>query len=297
MENNKKLKAQINPQGSEQFLTGRKELLDSFDKARIYSKLHEVETYHGVVAESQYRKWLTNFLPKKYGVTSGYIISQGLPNHEKAPHYDVIIYDALESPVLWVEDHSDVSEHGKSRAIPAEYVTAVLEIKASFNSKTVNDAINHLKDLEQLMETEDDADEPYKVSLPKNFVCGLVFFELKAKDIKNISAVDNFINAVKLKGFLGGIILRGEGRLDNSSGSISLLCGPKELNRVDSNTIDMIRSPSTMSKSIVDSENNYYNFLLAWTPSAFSTFSFHIISTMNGTYRQGFISSFHGFTL
>src|SRR5438445_1384967 len=98
------LKVQFPIQGWKQFLTSRKEMLDAFDRAREKAKSHEVETYHGKVAEAVFRKWLSDFLPKRYGVTAGYIISQGLSSKEKAPHYDVIIYDALNSPVLWVEE-------------------------------------------------------------------------------------------------------------------------------------------------------------------------------------------------
>ncbi len=89
-------------------------MLDAFDRARNKAASHEVETYHGKVAEAEFRKWLTDFLPKKYGVTSGYIVSPGLKSTEKTPHFDVIIYDQLESPILWVEGDPDVSSQGRS---------------------------------------------------------------------------------------------------------------------------------------------------------------------------------------
>jgi hypothetical protein len=67
-----KLKIEFPTQGWKQFLTARKEMLDAFDRAREKSSLHEVATYHGKVAEAEFRKWLGSFLPKRYGVTSGY---------------------------------------------------------------------------------------------------------------------------------------------------------------------------------------------------------------------------------
>lgn len=69
-------------------------------------------------------------LPKRYGVTSGFIISQSVPNLEDFVHYDVIIYDQLDSPVLWVEGSPDSSLQGRSKAIPVEYVCGVIEVKA-----------------------------------------------------------------------------------------------------------------------------------------------------------------------
>lgn len=176
---NEKLQIQFPSQGWKQFLTARKEILDAFDRAREKARSHEVETYHGKVAEAEFRKWLASFLPKRFGVTSGYIISTGLKSTDKAPHFDVIIYDQLESPVLWIEDHPDVSSQGRSLAIPVEYVKCVLEVKSSFASNTVDNAIGHLKDLLPLMASIDDPTERYKLHLPQTFCCGLVFFDLK----------------------------------------------------------------------------------------------------------------------
>jgi hypothetical protein len=73
-------------------------------QARVLSSKRAVQARHGNVAESEFRKWLINFLPKRYGVTFGYIISQGLPNTENMIHYDVIIYVQFESPILWVDE-------------------------------------------------------------------------------------------------------------------------------------------------------------------------------------------------
>lgn len=126
-------------QGWRQFLTGRKEILDAYDKAREHAKAHETETYHGRVAEGAVRKWLAGFLPKRYGVTSGYIVSPGLASNVKLPHFDVIIYDQIESPVLWLEDNSDNSAQGRSLAVPVEYVLAVLEVKSNFAPREVTD--------------------------------------------------------------------------------------------------------------------------------------------------------------
>lgn len=134
----------------EQITGQKKELLDEFDAGKRKAKGHEVQTYHGRVAESVFRNWLIEFLPKRFGVTSGYVASQGQRGETKFPHFDVIIYDQLDAPILWVEGHPDVSESGKSRAIPAEYVRAILEVKSTYNSTESKDAIEHLRDLEPL---------------------------------------------------------------------------------------------------------------------------------------------------
>ena len=89
------LKPEFPSQGWKQILTARKAMLDEFDRAREQARVHEVETFHGRVAEASCRRWLSEFLPRRYGVTSGYIVSPGLKSSQKAPHFDVIIYDHL----------------------------------------------------------------------------------------------------------------------------------------------------------------------------------------------------------
>lgn len=160
------LKIELPSQGWQQPLTSRQEVLDSYNRAKKKSKVHQVETDHGRVAEAEIRKWLSGFLPKKYGVTAGYIVLLGLRHDQKMSHFDVIIYDIQNSPVLWIESDSDRSEQGRSLAIPVEHVQCVLEVKSSFSPKTVSEVINHLKDLQALMSGLDDPSERYKLHLP-----------------------------------------------------------------------------------------------------------------------------------
>jgi hypothetical protein len=64
-------------QGWRSFLGAKKTMLDAYDQARVNAKEHKIEVSHGPVAEAFFRKWLSDFLPKTYGVTSGFIVSQG----------------------------------------------------------------------------------------------------------------------------------------------------------------------------------------------------------------------------
>ena len=105
----------------EQIIGRKKEMLDAFDAGKRKAKGHEVQTYHGRVAEAVFREWLSEFLPKRFGVTSGYVVSQGQRGDAKFPHFDIIIYNQLDAPIIWVENYPDLSEGGKSRSITAEY--------------------------------------------------------------------------------------------------------------------------------------------------------------------------------
>jgi len=190
-----------------QFLMAKKDMLHAYDREREKGRERPVQTEHGRVAEAEFRKWLANFLPKKYGVTSGYIISQGIPKNEYLVHYDVIIYEHLEAPILWIDNNPDHSEQGKSMAIPVEYVRGVIEVKSSFSKKTAADAISQLVKLKTLLQKIDPPHYPTKLYLPKDFFCAVVFFELRKENHKEFGALDAILEGTNLRGFYGGLFL------------------------------------------------------------------------------------------
>jgi hypothetical protein len=216
--------ALIGTLGWRQFLLAKKEMLDAYDKARMQSKAHEVQTSHGRMAEAQFRTWLESFLPKRYGVCSGYVISQGQIEGCEMPHFDVIIYDQLESPVLWVEADPDRSKLGTVRAIPAEYVRSVIEIKSAFNLVAVRKAREKLNELASLLAGCDRPGERYPKYLMREFFSAMVFFELREADrncwsaLKTFHAWDEFP-----RGFASVLILRGQGLPEEYSGRICAL--------------------------------------------------------------------------
>lgn len=287
------LKIELPAQGWSQFLTARKEMLDSYDKARIHSRKHIVETEHGNVGEAEFRNWLKNFLPKKYAVISGYIISAGVPDTEKAPHFDVIIYEHLDAPVLWIENSYDKSEQGRSLAIPAEYVKAVIEVKSAFKNKTVKVAIEHLGELQKLMSGIDSPNERHKMYLPADFFCGITFFELRKENEFDKAALNSMVNGIQLRGFRGGVILRGEGHTKQVTGKIDLLRSetPMEstIKRPDRSLLNVFGDADTVK--VMD--NLHVGAMLTWTEPNFSGYAFDLVALLNGTFEIGRLSSFH----
>lgn len=287
------LKFEMPAQGWSQFLTARKEMLDSYDKARIHSRKHIVETEHGNVGEAEFRNWLKNFLPKKYAVTSGYIISAGVSDTEKAPHFDVIIYGHLDAPVLWIEDSHDKSEQGRSLAIPAEYVKAVIEVKSAFKNKTVKDAIEHLGELQKLMSGIDSPDERYKMYLPEDFFCGIAFFELRKDDEFDKAALNSMVNGIQLRGFRGGIILRGEGHIKQLTGKIDLTQSETAMTSTIKKPDMSLLSGWGNADSVRITDSLHFGAMLMWTEPNFSGYAFDLVALLNGTFEIGRLSSFH----
>jgi hypothetical protein len=268
--------------GWKQFQTARLEMLDAFDRARTKAKVKKVETLHGNVAEAELRKWLSSFLPKRYGVTSGYIVSPQVSDKpHKLPHFDVIIYDQMESPILWVEDSPDTSCLGRSLGIPVEHVLCVLEVKSQFTTPTVRDSVQHLAELEPLMQGGDLPTERYKIHLPPCFSCGLVFFEQTININLVRKAQSQLLSYPNLRGFFGGLILRG--RHLGYSGQLRFL-----------ESMMPITNWAECCDSIQLSPNRHFTSMLTWTEPHFPQFAFDLLARLQGRYGQR-MSSFHGF--
>jgi hypothetical protein len=192
----KKFKTKYGFFGWQEFLTNRQDLIQEFENALAKNKNRPVRTSHGNAGEAAVRKLFEDFLPKKYGVTSGYIIPDIICQEYVLYHYDIIIYDNLNSPVLWGEADHDDSIQGKKRAIPAEYVFSVVEVKSTFNKNNIRDAMNKLSDLNSLKEY-----------LPKEFTCSTFFFEIKNNLKSKPNVLEEFLPE-QVYGFRGGIILK-----------------------------------------------------------------------------------------
>lgn len=276
-------------QGWRQFLGARKKMLDAYDVAKEQAEAHEIQVWHGKVGEAWVREWLLGFLPKRYGVTSGFIVSQGQTEQTKLPHFDVIIYDQLEAPVLWIEDSPDATAAGTSRAIPAEYVRSVMEVKATFNAHNVAAAIEHLSDLDSLLGV-DAPGEQFKRFLPQRFFTAIIFFELRAEDRNAWSALFRFVPDA-LRVWPGGLILRGEGLRREMSATIGLTHNtnspPVPIGPSGRDLLDLALSESKQFGG------TYWSAFLQWTSNEFSKFAFDVLAMLNGTYQPGRSSTNH----
>ncbi len=266
------------------------------------SENRPTETDKGRYAEALFREWLEHFLPAKYGVTSGYIICQKdsiLPRHAlkgKLRHYDVIIYNKLDSPVLWTEISPDRSMSGRVRAIPAEYIHAVLEVKSTFNAKHVEDAFKKLNELAPLLKL-DDPNEPYKYYVPANFYMGMIFFNLPKKEQKKLELLNKLMPTTFLRGFHGGIILSADGLNPRKTGRFRYLpVGAMPLSLTQMEGTLLFEDGEIWSDNVEMSPGEHTVCMLDWAESNFSLFAFDLISVMNGTYRPDIVSSWHGLT-
>lgn len=198
--------------GVDSFFAERKKILDEYDQAKKQANEDQVKTDHGVVAEALVRDWLAAFLPKRFGVCKGHIITSNLNYKGQLEEWDVIIYDALESPILYTRELKGQHELEKRRAIPVEYVRSVIEVKATLTPAMVNKSTRKLLKLQDLIGTNSSDEYPQHLCHP--FVCTAIFFETKVKNLNEYrKALDNFIpvlNSTPELPFMGALVLRSQ---------------------------------------------------------------------------------------
>lgn len=290
--------------GWSQFTTQKRKMICDFQIFKDMGENRPTETDKGRYAEALFRSWLDEFLPARYGVTSGYIISQRdstVPRSAlkgKLRHYDVIIYNKLDAPVLWTEISPDHSMTGRIRAIPVEHVHAVLEIKSTLNAEHIADAFKKLDELAPLLAL-DEADERYKRYLPANFCMGMIFFELPESAAK-LQLLNKLVPTNLRRGFFGGIVLSAKGVDQRNTARFRYFSDsePLSLAKIEGRTLTSIAKEGggVWSDSVEVSPGVHLTCMFDWSASNFSMFAFDLIAMMNGTYDPGRGSSWHGLT-
>jgi hypothetical protein len=273
-----------------QFLIGRKNLLAQYDSARAHAQDQPVQTHHGVVGEAAVRDWLSTFLPKRFGVTPGYIRKQGFEDALVSSHFDVIIYDQLEAPTLWIESNPDKSPEGRSRIIPAEDVRAVIEVKATLDARSAQQAIDKLSHLAPLMADMDPPNEPYPRFLPASTLLASLFIELKQSSSQDRNILNIIRDATFARPFYGAVILRGEGKGD-ATGRIAQTISndPKEASSSDKGLLGGFADSASVPQG-----SRHQGSMILWTALNFAMFAFDLLASVKGKYQPGRMSSLHG---
>ena len=294
---NKLNNKRVGTQGWKQFQINKEELLYKYGLAKKYSRGHLVEVTHGNIAEANFREWLSEFLPKKYGVSSGYIISQNpaFANEEqsKFPHYDVIIYDRLNSPILWIEDNSDNSKQGHCRAFPVEYVYGVIEVKSTLNTSTSKKSVVKLNEIIKFTKIYNPSiKRDFWGILPTYFFTAIVYYELKKEDLYKSLILNNIIHGYN-KYFYGGIILSNNDLTIDKSGLITVYQSSKNfISNIGKKKLSLSNSGCNSDSIRID--DYHLGLKIEWSEVSFARFAFDILANLNRTYRRGYMSSLYG---
>ena len=275
--------------GADAFLAQRDNLLARYDNAKRQASDDPVKTEHGVVGEAIVREFLQEFLPKKFGVTKGYIITHNLQYEGPIEEWDIIIYDKLESPVLFVRDAPESTKPGQRLAIPVEHVRGVVEVKATFRPDMAKRMCEKLLKLKSFVGVEESAAYPKFLKNP--FVCTGIFFET---DVANPSefraALDQLISLTPGGDApsLGFLILRSQNAPDHGA----------YLRHLRSETsIPSMGDDCSTEFSFPDGSYGRLSCFGGWGVNYFPWFMFDLVASLMGNLNPGMLSSFYGFHL
>jgi len=95
----------------------------------------------GEAREFVLKELLRQYLPDKFGAEKGIIISS-VENELPSKQIDIIIYDKLNTPVLYSAENL--------RIFPIEGVYAVIEVKSNLNSKTLKSAVENVRSVKKM---------------------------------------------------------------------------------------------------------------------------------------------------
>lgn len=109
-----------------------------------------------------------------------------------------------------------------------------------------------------------------------------------------MEALNKILNGITLRGFFGGIILRGENHQKPLTGKLSLTQFTTPFEGTIGEGKMSLLSSSAMTASIKIAEDIHLGSLITWSEVYFSQFGFDLIAMMQGKYEPGFASSFYG---
>ncbi len=270
--------------GVDAILAERQRLLDVYDRAKAQATDDPIKTEHGVVAEAILRDWLATFLPKRFGVTKGYIITTNLEYAGPLEEWDIIVYDALEAPVLFVRDQGDGG--GRKRGIPIEHVRAVIEVKAALTHRSATAAKDKLLRLKSFLGCNTEPNYPQFFSAP--FVCTAIFFETKVDGLSDYRrALDELSVLLQTSPeipFAGALILRSQ-REPSHSGYVQGMVSDEPIVYPD---VFELSSPFRYP-------SGQHGILgcMGFGVNYFAPFVFDLLAAIKGT-RTGRASSFYG---
>ncbi|MCU1778357.1 hypothetical protein NTD89_15125 [Pseudomonas sp. 14P_5.3_Bac1] len=124
-------------------------------------------------------EFLREHLPKRYGVTKGEVITK---NGERSHAIDIVIYDAVNCPVLYA---------GKTSILPIEGIYGIIEVKSSLSKPEFDDAAKKIRFFKELAPrdlgviTSRDFATVHRASRPFGIVLG---FQLSGNSLDSLTA-------------------------------------------------------------------------------------------------------------
>jgi len=129
------------------FLQAAKRLRSEFEELAVVPH----NAVKGHEAEQLIRRFLTEHIPKRFDVGSGFVLD---PNGMVSPQTDVIIYDAYNCPVYRASEEAAI--------FPSNNVAVVVEVKSNLDKDSLKDAWKKTELIKSMAKHKAEVPGPYK---------------------------------------------------------------------------------------------------------------------------------------
>lgn len=120
------------------------------DEGRLLSNLTDHQGEKGRLNETHLKTILRRYLPTKFGVGTGFIVSRNSFKESTGPQLDIVIYDALNNSPIYTSDAFSI--------FPVEMVYGYIEVKATIARRDIKEAFFKNRNLRALMDDKAYAD-------------------------------------------------------------------------------------------------------------------------------------------
>jgi len=115
------------------------QILTRFNDIR---ELIQHEGLKGARVESEVRKFLLEFLPKRYEYGSGIVIDSSGSEVDRSKQEDILVLDKFFNPRLFLDEEPNI--------YPVEVVYCGIEVKTSIDADGLREAISNIASLKRL---------------------------------------------------------------------------------------------------------------------------------------------------
>ena len=129
---NKQSASKLAPPKLAQLFEGERIALKN--EGRYFSTLSDHQGEKGRLNESHLKNFLRKHLPEKYGIGTGFIVSNNTINNTNNPQIDIIIYDRLNNAPLYQSEAFGVYQ--------VEIVYGYIEVKTTFTNRELKKALS-----------------------------------------------------------------------------------------------------------------------------------------------------------
>ena len=124
----------------EQLFAGHKQILET--EADYFSTLTKHPGEKGWLNESHLTKLIARYLPKKFGIGTGFVVSSKSFQEKRGKQLDLIIYDALNNSPLYQSESFGI--------FPVEMVYGYIEVKTTLRPDNLGDAFEANREVRAL---------------------------------------------------------------------------------------------------------------------------------------------------